>query len=244
MTGRIEPLPEARFGAEVTGTGLAALDDAEFARIARALADRVLLVFRGQEALRPEDQIAFSLRFGALLPPQLREHTLDGFPSIGILSNDKKEDGTPMGLASSGRNWHTDVQFDRTPPDATFLVSRALPDEGGDTLFANMFLALEALPAETRARIESLRAVHSRTRSWPILFPDRPPLPLEEAARYPDVSHPLVPGGASARWRGPSAHLGTGSTHFPALQGQGRGRCRDRQAVERPQRWRGRKDPQ
>ena len=45
-------------------------------------------------------------------------------------------------------------------------------------------------------------------------------------------------------WRGPSAHLDTGSTYFPALQDQGRGRRRDRQAVERPQRWRGRKDPQ
>ena len=189
---RIEPLPEARFGAEVTGADLAALDDAAFARIVRALADHVLLVFRGQEALRPEDQIAFSLRFGPLLPPQLREYTLDGFPGIGILSSDKKEDGTPVGLANSGRNWHTDVQFERTPPDATFLVSRTLPDEGGDTLFANMFLAMEALPAETRRRITGLRVVHSRVRSWPVLFPDRPPLPPEEAARYPDVSHPLV----------------------------------------------------
>ena len=189
---RIEPLPEARFGAQVTGADLAALGDAEFTHIAGALANHVLLVFRGQETLRPEDQIAFSLRFGPLLPPQLREYTLDGFPSIGILSNDKKEDGTPVGLPSSGRNWHTDVQFDRTPPDATFLVSRILPDEGGDTLFANMFLALEALSAERRTRIENLRVVHSRVRSWPILFPDRPPLPQNEAARYPDVSHPLV----------------------------------------------------
>ena len=195
MTGaglRIEPLPEARFGAEVTSADLAALRDAEFARIARALADHVLLVFRGQEALRPRDQIAFSLRFGPLLPPQLREYTLQGYPSIGILSNGKKSDGTPIGLANSGRNWHTDVQFERTPPDATFLVSRTLPDEGGDTLFANMFLALEALSAEMRTRIEDLRVVHSRARSWSILFPDRPPLPPDEAARYPDVSHPLV----------------------------------------------------
>ena len=189
---RIEPLPEARFGAEVTDADLAALDDAEFARIVRALADHVLLVFRGQKALRPEDQIAFSRRFGPLLPPQLREYTLDGFPAIGILSNDRKEDGTPVGLANSGRNWHTDVQFERKPPDATFLVSRTVPEEGGDTLFANMFQALEALPAETRRRIEGLRVVHSRVRSWPILFPERPPLPPEEAARYPDVSHPMV----------------------------------------------------
>ena len=185
---RIEPLSGGRFGAEVIGADLAALDDAEFASITSALADHVLLVFRGQETLRPEDQIAFSLRFGPLLQPQLREYTLDEFPGIGILSNDRKEDGTPVGLANSGRNWHTDVQFDRTPPDATFLVSRILPDEGGDTLFTNMFLALEALPAGTRRRIEGLRVVHSRVRSWPILFPDRPPLPPEEAARYPDVS--------------------------------------------------------
>jgi len=72
------------------------------------------------------------------------------------------------------------------------LVSRELSDEGGDTLIANTVAVYEALDPRTRRRIDGLRVIHSRTRSWLILYPDRSPLPPEETAKYLDVSHPAV----------------------------------------------------
>ena len=189
---RISRLEGAPFGAQVTGADLSALDDAGFAEILAALAAEGVVVFRGQQDLTPRDQIAFSARFGVILPPQLQQFALAGFPEIGVVSNAKDERGKPIGIANSGRNWHTDVQFDRTPPDATFLVSRELPEEGGDTWYASMTMAYAALDAGLRRRIDGMRVIHSRVRSWPILFPDRPPLPQSEAEKYPDVSHPLV----------------------------------------------------
>lgn len=188
----VMPLAGAPFGAEIAGADLAALDDRDFEAISGAIAEYTAVVFRGQEDLRPQDQVAFSRRFGTLLRPQFQKYALPGFPDIGVISNAQNERGEYIGIANSGRNWHVDVQFDRTPPDWTFLVSRELPGEGGDTLFADTAAAYDALDEATRRRIDGLRVIHSRARSWPILFPDRPPLAPEEAAKYPDVSHPFV----------------------------------------------------
>lgn len=209
---RVRPLEGAPFGAEVTGADLGALTDRGFAHIERALAGHVILVFRGQQDLSPEDQIAFSRRFGTLLPPQFARYTLPGYRDIGVVSNARDDAGAYIGIPNSGRNWHTDVQFDRTPPDATLLVSRELPAEGGDTLYADMFAAYDALSAAERTRLDGLRVIHSRNKSWQILYPDRDPLPPEEQAKHPDVSHPLVRthpvNGRKALWLGGNMAVG------------------------------------
>lgn len=189
---QITPVPGAPFGAQIIGAELRSFGDGEYAAVRDALNKHTVVVFRDQQGLEPQAQLRFSRRFGPLLRPQLKKYTLAGFSDIGVVSNVLNERGEPIGIPNSGRNWHYDVQFDRSPPNWTFLVSRELPDEGGDTLFANTAAVYEALDPRTRRRIDGLRVIHSRTRSWPILYPDRSPLPPEETAKYPDVSHPAV----------------------------------------------------
>ena len=189
---QIRPLA-APFGAEVLNIDLSQpMEAAAFERLHQAWMRHLVLVFRDQTSISPEDQIAFSTRFGELLPAQIKKYALTGHPAIGVVSNAKDETGEYIGIPNSGRNWHTDFQFDRRPPDATFLVSRELPAEGGNTLYADMYAAYDALPREMHERIAHMRVIHSRVKAWPVLYPDRAPLRPEDAAQMPDVSHPMV----------------------------------------------------
>ena len=67
-----------------------------------------------------------------------------------------------------------------------------MPDEHGDTLYANLYAAFEALPETTKRRIIGLRGVYSRVKSWGIDYPHRKPLTAEQKAALPEVSHPIV----------------------------------------------------
>jgi len=181
-----------QIGIEVLGIDLAApLDDREFAAIRGAWVDHTILLIRDQAHLRPEDLIAFARRFGELDEHDQPQYCLPGYPQIALVSN-VKEGGRYVGAPKAGRQWHSDAQYLRRPPSASLLWAKEVPPSEGNTCFANMVAAYEALDPSQRERLRDLRINFSRTRAYSLYHPERPPLTAEEKARLPDVQHPVV----------------------------------------------------
>ena len=151
---------EAPFGAEVIGVDFAAaLDDATFAMIARALYAHRVLVFRG-EPRRDEALAAFARRFGPLVRLYEHETTVPGFPEIVRVSN-VEEKGKPIGLAGAQElPWHHDHAYLDHPAKESFLEAVELPPQPPRTSFVDMVAALASLPPQLRERIAGRRALH------------------------------------------------------------------------------------
>src|SRR5512141_518143 len=147
-------------GIEASGIDLSQpVSDAAFADIERTSFAGQVLVLREQH-LTPAQFVAWARRFG---PPE--PHVIDQFhhpadPNILILSNRRNPSGQPIGLADAGTYFHTAYSYLQVPARATTLYSIEVPSKGGDTLFANQYAAYDDLPAATKARIESLVAIH------------------------------------------------------------------------------------
>ncbi|GGB95222.1 taurine dioxygenase [Oxalicibacterium flavum] len=185
---------DAPLGAEITGLDLSReVADDEFARIHRAHLDHHLLVFRDQR-ITPEQQIAFSRRFGPLQIHVLNQFQLPGHPEILIISN-IREDGKPIGLGDAGHFWHSDLSYVDKPSLGSMLHAQELPEEGGDTLFANMHLAWETLAPELQKTVAHLKAEHSYLAQYAELQrrnPWRPNLSAEQIAHVKPVLQPVV----------------------------------------------------
>ncbi|MCS0806765.1 TauD/TfdA family dioxygenase [Massilia agilis] len=185
---------DAALGAEVLGLDLhAPLPDEEFARIHRAHLDHHVLVFRDQH-ITPQQQIAFSRRFGPLQIHVLRQFQLPGHEEILVVSN-IKENGKPIGLGDAGRMWHSDLSYKALPSLGSMLHAQELPATGGDTLFANMHRAWDELPLALRRAVEGRHAEHSYLANYEELrerSPWRPALTLEQVAEVKPVAHPIV----------------------------------------------------
>src|SRR5688572_2662776 len=125
---------DAPVGAEITGVDLAQdIDETMFERIVRALHERAVIVFRGQD-LSPEKQIAFSSRFGELWISSVQtKFNKPGHPEVLILSNILK-DGQPIGVRDAGPYWHTDLCFFKRPSRATMLHAKEIPVQDGVAL--------------------------------------------------------------------------------------------------------------
>ena len=183
------------FFAEVVGLDLARpLDDATFARVKQAHLNHGVLVFRDQ-SLTPEQHIAFSARFGPLQIHPMSQFNLEGAPQILLVSNDRHPDGRPVGIADAGRYWHTDMSYIKEPALGSLLYARAIPSEGGDTMFCDMTAACRDLPDEVRQKLLGLRAVHHFASRWAREQQKagvRPAQTKEEQDRNPPVEHPMI----------------------------------------------------
>ena len=182
-------------GAEIVGADLAALTHAAFAQIRDAFHAHQVIAIRDQ-ALTPAAQMAFSARFGALEDQLNAHYTLPGFPEVLVLSNDMK-DGKPVGLIDGGDFWHSDSSHRDRPSMATILFAVKNPREGGDTEFANMYAAYEALPDDTKRRIAPLKGIHavSKLRNKRVTVSARRPDAkdfYEKQKSLPDQIWPLV----------------------------------------------------
>lgn len=140
-------------GVEISGIALASCSDAEMEAIRQAIYEHGVAVFRDQQ-FSPEDHIAFAERWGGIdinnyFPLQ------DRYPQIAIV---RKQ---PDQVTNIGGAWHTDHSYDQIPAMGSILVARALPPHGGDTLFAHMGAAYDALSDEMKAEIEGLEAFHT-----------------------------------------------------------------------------------
>ncbi|MDB5863943.1 MAG: hypothetical protein JWO70_1749 [Betaproteobacteria bacterium] len=152
-------------GAEISGVDLSKpLTDDTFAKIAKAFFDNEVAFFRNQK-LTPEQQIAFTRRFGVLEQHVRKESRLAGHPEILIVSNLLDENGNAIGSQDAGRFWHSDLSYKEEPSMLSALYSLEVPVKDGkvlgDTSFASTTAAYEALPQETRQRIDGLKNVHS-----------------------------------------------------------------------------------
>ncbi len=182
------------FGLEASGIDLCEpLTDETFAEIEDAFFDGQVLTFRHQR-LAPSEFLAFARRFG---PPE--PHVIDQFhhpddPNILILSN-VVIDGEPQGLADAGTYFHTDYSYLAVPARATMLYSIEVPEDGGDTLFANQYAAYDDLPATTKHAIEHLVAVHhygNRHVDEGAHRTAASTLSAEQKAKMPLITHPVV----------------------------------------------------
>ncbi len=185
----VEPVSDV-MGAEVTGFDVRDIaTDAEFQAVLDHLHRHDLLVFRDQD-LSPADLIAFSRRFGTLQTHVLNQFLLAGHPEIYVISN-VVEDGRPIGNVREGFAWHTDLTYMAAPTAYTILYGLEVPEVGGDTLFASMYAAYDALAPATRTEIQDWRTI----RSYRKMYSERTGVsPLTEAQqrRTPDVDHPVL----------------------------------------------------
>ncbi|HUA54031.1 MAG TPA: TauD/TfdA family dioxygenase [Candidatus Sulfotelmatobacter sp.] len=181
----IRPL-SAVLGAEIVGLDLAQPLDAALRRtVYDAFVRYHVLAFRDQR-LTPEQQIAFSQQFGTLERHIARNRGLAN-PWVHVVSNLDAE-GKPSGKLGSTR-WHTDKSFRPEPSLATILHAVTMPPDGGDTCFANMYAAYDALDPAEQAALDGLRVVHSWELSRQKIGERATP---EEIRDAPPISHPLV----------------------------------------------------
>jgi alpha-ketoglutarate-dependent taurine dioxygenase len=180
-----------QIGMEVRGLDVTApISAADFDRIYQAWIDNTILLFRGQ-SMTPDEQVKFSSRFGEVVSYTRDQFSEGAQPEILVLSNIEK-DGRLIGSPVSGRVWHSDGHYLKTPPAGSMLYALETPPEGGDTLFANMFAAYEALPEVTRRRIETLEVVISRVQSRPYNYPERGPATEQQRLEWTDIPQPMV----------------------------------------------------
>ena len=181
-------------GAEIIGLDLTLpVNDEDFARIHRAHLEHHVVVFRDQR-ITPEQQIAFSRRFGVLQIHVLKQFLLANHPQILIVSN-VIENGQSIGLGDAGKFWHSDLSYKELPSLGSMLHAQELPSEGGDTLFADMHKAWDAVPDALRKVIEGRSAAHSYTARYAETKFEgnwRPTLSAEQLAQVQEVIHPVV----------------------------------------------------
>lgn len=153
------------FVAEIQEIQLDRITDSEFERLYAAWLQYGVLRIRNQD-LDDEQLQAFSQRFGPLeeapfgrMPEAEKAKIKNRF--VTTLSN-IKVDGKPIGgLGNDEATWHSDMTYSETPPPASLLLGIEIPDQGGDTHFADQRAALAALPAALRQRVESLSVKHN-----------------------------------------------------------------------------------
>ena len=185
--GTIEIRPvTAVIGAEIHGVDISEpLKDESVAEIRQALLDHGVIFFRDQH-LDDESHLEFALRFGPLSLPPLATKYQDR-PSVTVL-----DQVSPKGEGAD--EWHSDNTFIPNPPMGSILRAVELPPVGGDTCFANVFAAYDALSASLRELVDGLRAVHDITKPMrKAIAAGHTNLDLAEMQKqWPPVEHPVV----------------------------------------------------
>jgi taurine dioxygenase len=201
-TTPLEPAPGWRFdvtplhpqfGCEIKGVTLEeATGDALFPQIYEAFLRYQLILFRDVD-LPPATQVALARRFGQVQVHVMNQyHGYADHPEIYVLSN-IDENGRPNGRHPDKGTlfWHTDGSWRPTPGLATMMYSERVPEVGGHTEFASTYVAYDGLPADMKARLDGLNALHnldfSRTRRH-----GHEPMTEKQKREVPPVPHPVV----------------------------------------------------
>ena len=185
---------DAALGADVSGVDLSRpVPPDVFAQLRQAWSQHLVLRFRGQRLSDPE-LLALSRLFGELDPPGPNPYGkpfLAEFPEINVISN-VKVGGEPIGNLGDGEAvWHCDMTYIETPPRAAFLHALKIPESGGDTYWANMYLAYERLPQSLKQRIEGRRAIHDATFNSAGMM-RKGMQPVTDPRQAPGAHHPLI----------------------------------------------------
>lgn len=174
-------------GAEIQGLNLAKpLPDDVFAELQQAWLEYHVLFFRDQD-LTPEQHLAFGKRFGEIDPSSF----IPGVPGYEDIRLQDMKDAKQLG---NDINWHCDNSFKEFPQKCSALYAVQVPSRGGDTTWANMYLAYEHLSATMRSFLDGLTAVHDLVAIMGpgILKQYGPERWQSFSDRTPPVEHPLV----------------------------------------------------
>ena len=157
-------------GADAWGVDLENLSDEQFAVLHQAWLDHDGVLRVPGQFVPPETLLAFAARFGELdLAPITRKGDSDRYrpdlPHLVVISNIVENGKAIGGLGSYESKWHTDMSYNEVPPKASLLHAIELPNEGGDTGYANMYRAYDTLPESTRQRIAGLTCKHDASRN-------------------------------------------------------------------------------
>jgi taurine dioxygenase len=169
-------------GAEIFGVDLSEpLSNQQFQEVYDALMDRLVIFFRDQK-LDVEQHKAFGRRFGKLHVHPAAPSVLPGHPEILVIKADERSHRV------AGEEWHSDVSCDPEPPMGSILyLTEVPPDGGGDTMFANMYLAYETLSEPIRKMLDGLTAVHDGEHVY------RGRYGVDDAGKtFPRAEHPVV----------------------------------------------------
>jgi taurine dioxygenase len=185
----------SNFVADITGVDIKSLTDEEFDEIYQTWLTFGVVRIRDQQ-LNEDELQAFSARFGPLekiplgrLPESERAKIKNLY--VTQLSN-IIVDGKPIGgLGNAEANWHSDMTYVDNPPPASVLLSIEIPDEGGDTYFADQIAALEAMPEELISRVETLTIKHDAAHTS--IGKLRPGFePFDDPRHAPGAEHSIV----------------------------------------------------
>jgi taurine dioxygenase len=169
-------------GATIRGADLSQdLPEATFTAIHQALIDHGVIFFRDQ-TITPEQHTAFARRFGALHIHPAYPMLLDGHPEIMVIFADDKS------KRIAGEDWHSDVSCDPEPPLGTILHMLEVPPVGGDTLFASMGAAYDALSEPVKRLLAGLTAIHDGEH----VYRGRYEVATATDKVYPRAEHPVV----------------------------------------------------
>ncbi|MDB5687199.1 MAG: hypothetical protein JWR77_1788, partial [Rhizorhabdus sp.] len=183
------------FGMLVDDLDVRTANDADMRRLGELLFANRILVVRGQ-SLTNDDYVAFGRKWGdpiAFLAPR---NTLATHPEMIIQSNAGQ---TPEMMRNNAAHWHCDSSYEPVAATVTMLLGVLAPQRGGETMFANLVAAYDALPEDEKARIDALEVRHmpSRGRLAQGEFMLKHDRMTEEhkanANRFGPVVHPLVP---------------------------------------------------
>lgn len=167
-----------RIGAEIFGVDLnQALSDAVIDVIREALMTYQVIFFRDQ-SLTHESHKAFGRRFGELFIHN-GVAGIEGHPEIVAIHADANS------KYIAGDNWHSDLTMNPQPPMGSILYLHTLPEVGGDTLWANMYAAYDALSDRMKAHVEKLTALHDGEHVYR-------PIISDPTKTYPCSAHPVV----------------------------------------------------
>ena len=186
------PLCEA-LGAEVVGIDVTTkLSDQTIAEIREGWLKYNILLFRKQE-MTIEQQMAFTEQFGVLKVSTNSRNRFPAHPEVLVFSNIKVDDeyiGSPP--ARTGEGWHSDFFYLKEPAGGSFFYAKEMPEEGGDTWFANMTRAFEALSEGKKTEISHRTCTYSQLKTLQILNPELSPLTAKQKCETPEVVHPMV----------------------------------------------------
>jgi taurine dioxygenase len=174
---RVQPSTHA-LGAELLDIDLTKpLTTSQVTELKDALARYQVIFFRDQR-LDHGSHKTFGAHFG-----RLAIHSaiagVEGHPEVVAIHADANSKFV------AGENWHSDLSADAEPPLGSILYLHTVPPVGGDTLFASMYAAYEALSPRMKAHLDGLTAVHDANHVYHALFKNY-------EKRYPCNSHPIV----------------------------------------------------
>jgi len=172
-------------GAIITGIDLSnSISDTEIRIIKDAFHKFQVLFFQNQSEILPQNHIVLGQFFGDLhIHPAAPK--MKNFPEIFEINTDKNSK-----IANGAEDFHSDVSCDIEPPLGTMLQLHVLPECGGDTMFANMYLAYEALSKPMQVFLSGLKAFHESEHFYKGRYQNKNEVDMNK--EYPSAIHPII----------------------------------------------------